>query len=176
MMTTPAVSIERRMGQRFPFTLPISLRNHTTSAEGAGFTQDVSSRGAFFFTDMPLNAGAEIELTLKMPSEITLGETMRVRCKGRVLRVVKPVDHSVNRELRPEIKIASGELERPEDKSAQTRSSETKIGVAVCFNEYEYLSENENSSAEFRRISALHGTAESERPPSPVAGPRGAIH
>lgn len=161
MMTTPAVSIERRMGQRFPFTLPISLRDHTTAAEGLGFTQDVSSRGAFFFTDLPLNAGAEIELTLKMPSEITLGETMRVRCKGQVLRVVKPVDYGLNREPRPEI---------------ETRSSETKIGVAVCFNDYEYLYEAEDTSADFRRISALHGTDESERPSPPIASPRGAIH
>jgi PilZ domain len=176
MMTTPAVSIERRIGQRFPFTLPISVRDHITAAEGLGFTQDVSSRGAFFFTDMPLNAGAEIELTLKMPSEITLGETMRVRCKGRILRVVKPMDRSVNRDLQADTAIASSEFGGPEDISTPTRSSETKIGVAVCFNEYEYLSETEDGSADFRRISALHGTAESDRPSVPIAGTRGAIH
>ena len=31
-----------------------------------------------------------IELTLSMPGEITLAETMRVRCRGKVLRVVHP--------------------------------------------------------------------------------------
>ena len=85
-MITPSVGVERRIGQRFAFNLPVSLYDVATAAEGLGFTQDLSSRGAFLFTDMALSEGAEIELTLKMPSEITLGENMRVRCRGRVLR------------------------------------------------------------------------------------------
>jgi len=84
-MTTPPVGVERRIGQRFPFNVPVSLRDLSSALEGLGFTQDLSSRGAFLFTDMALREGAEIELTLKMPSEITLGESMRVRCRGRVL-------------------------------------------------------------------------------------------
>ena len=91
-MTTPSVSVERRIGQRFAFNLPVSLRDVSTAAEGLGCTQDVSSRGAFLFTDMALSEGMEIELTLKMPSEITLGETMRIRCRGRVLRIVKAAE------------------------------------------------------------------------------------
>jgi len=87
-MTTLPVNVERRVGQRFPFNLPVSLHDVSTAAKGLGFTQDLSSRGAFLFTVMTLSEGAEIELTLKMPSEITLGESMRVRCRGRVLRIV----------------------------------------------------------------------------------------
>ena len=74
-MTTPPLRVERRAGQRFQYLLPLSLRQPVGSIEGVGFTQDLSSRGVFFFTDAPLTEGAEIELTLKMPSEITLGET-----------------------------------------------------------------------------------------------------
>ena len=85
-MTTPPVGIERRVGQRFPYLLPVSLRLPATAMEGLGFTQDLSSRGVFFFTDAALTEGSEIELTLRMPSEITLGESMPVRCRGRVLR------------------------------------------------------------------------------------------
>ena len=176
MMTHPPVSVERRMGQRFTFNLPISLRDHTTAAAGLGCTQDVSSRGAFFFTDTPLNAGAEIELTLKMPSEITLGETMRVRCKGRVLRIVKPLAHGADHDYRPEDESLLTESERAEVKSAEAKSAETKIGVAVCFNGYEYLPETEDASPDFRRVSALHGTSDSDRPAvSPLASPRTAI-
>src|SRR5256885_16032244 len=91
MMTTPPVRVERRVGQRFSYLLPLSLRECESSLEGVGFTQDLSSRGVFFFTDAPLREGAEIEITLQMPSEITLGENMRVRCRGHILRVVKPV-------------------------------------------------------------------------------------
>src|SRR5271169_7266058 len=89
-MTTPPVQVERRVGQRFPYLLPLSLRQPETSLEGVGFTQDLSSRGVFFFTNAPLSEGSEIELTLRMPSEITLGESMPVRCRGHVLRVVRP--------------------------------------------------------------------------------------
>jgi hypothetical protein len=158
-MTAPPVGVERRIGQRFAFNLPVALRDVATASEGLGFTQDLSSRGAFLFTDMALSEGAEIELTLKMPSEITLGESMRVRCRGRVLRIVKPADNG----WRP-----SGEIE--------TRSAETKIGVAVCLKDYDYLPETEDGSADFRRISALHNS-ESERPAAPAPGnPRAAAH
>ena len=95
-MTTPPVGIERRVGQRFPYLLPLSLRQPAVSLEGVGFTQDLSSRGVFFFTDAPLTEGAEIEITLRMPSEITLGENMPVRCRGRILRVARPAATSTS--------------------------------------------------------------------------------
>jgi hypothetical protein len=173
-MTAPPVGVERRIGQRFAFNLPVSLRDVATAVEGLGFTQDLSSRGAFLFTDMALNEGADIELTLKMPSEITLGENMRVRCRGRVLRIVKPADKGW-------IPGASGEAgtatRSTETKSTETRPAETKIGVAVCLNGYEYLPETEDTSADFRRISALHSPSETERPATPAPGnPRPAAH
>jgi hypothetical protein len=170
-MTNPPVGVERRIGQRFAFNLPVSLRDVATSTEGLGFTQDLSSRGAFLFTDMALSEGAEVELTLQMPSEITLGENMRVRCRGRILRIVKPSDH--NWKPAPS---AETESELVQTKPAGIKSSETKIGVAVCLKGYEYLPETEHGSAEFRRISALH-PSETERPAAPAPGiPRVAAH
>ena len=154
-MTNPPVGVERRIGQRFAFNLPVSLRDVATGAEGLGFTQDLSSRGVFLFTDMALNEGAEVELTLKMPSEITLGENMRVRCRGLVLRVVRPADTPW--------------------KPAGSADAETKIGVAVCLKGYEYLPEPEDSSADFRRISALHSASGADRPAIP-ASPRVSVH
>src|SRR5580698_1961140 len=108
-MTTPPLRVERRVGQRFPYLLAVSLREPATSLEGVGVTQDLSSRGVFFFTDIPLAEGAEIELTLRMPSEITLGESMPVRCRGHILRVERPA---------PSTPDSSG-----------TPHPETKIGV-----------------------------------------------
>jgi len=138
-MTTSPVRVERRAGQRFPYLLPLSLRQPAGSLEGVGFTQDLSSRGVFFFTDAALTEGAEIELTLRMPSEITLGDSMPVRCRGRILRVVRP---SV-----------------PENCSS---AAETKIGVAVRFEGYEYLSEC--SSAPVSKVSPFHPHREEEQP------------
>jgi len=89
-MATEPLRVERRVGQRFDLHVPVSVRLAGTQHEGCGFTQDLSSRGSFFYTDFPLGSGEKVELTLDMPSEITLGETMRVRCQGTVLRVVQP--------------------------------------------------------------------------------------
>jgi len=136
-MTTPPVGIERRVGQRFPYLLPLSLRQPGTSIEGLGFTQDLSSRGVFFFTSAPLLEGSEIELTLRMPSEITLGESMPVRCRGRILRVIRPAA-------------------RAAPDSSLSAACEAKIGVAVRFEGYEYLPESPEASATFPRVSALH--------------------
>jgi hypothetical protein len=166
-MTTPPVGVERRIGQRFTFNLPVSVRDVATAAEGLGFTQDLSSRGAFLFTDMALREGEEVELTLKMPAEITLGESMRVRCRGRVLRVVKPADNG----WKATASVGA------ETKSTETDSAQTKIGVAVCLKGYEYLPETEDGSPDFRRISALHSPAETERHDAPVpVTPRAAAH
>jgi PilZ domain len=187
MTLTPPVVVERRVGQRFAFNLPVSLRDVSTAAEGLGFTQDLSSRGAFLFTVMALNQGAEVELTLKMPSEITLGESMRVRCRGRVLRIVNAADNGWKpaSTVQTETKLAqygseknkSAETKIGENKIAETTPGETKIGVAVCLNGYEYLPETEDGSADFRRISALHGASETERAATPApASPRVAVH
>jgi hypothetical protein len=141
-MTTPPVRIERRVGQRFSYLLPVSLRQPQPAVEGVGFTQDLSSRGVFFFTDSPLTEGAEIELTLRMPSEITLGESMPVRCRGRILRIVRPAG------------------------SSNPVRAESKIGVAVRLEGYEYLPESSNSSdssAKHARVSALRPPQEEER-------------
>jgi len=142
-MTTSPVRVERRVGQRFPYLLPLSLRQPDGSAEGVGFTQDLSSRGVFFFTDAPLTEGAEIELTLRMPSEITLGESMPVRCRGRILRVVRPANSACN---------------------VTPTTAETKIGAAVRLECYEYLPDC--SSASLGRLTSLHSHHEEEQPPA----------
>ena len=141
-MTTPPVQVERRVGQRFPFLLPVSFCERTGGTEGPGFTQDLSSRGVFFFTDASLHEGAEIVLTLSMPGEITLGETMRVRCRGRVLRVVERSDPGL-----PEVPAHTGR----------------QIGVAVRFEGYEYLSESADAPTAFQRIASLHDNHEEKR-------------
>ncbi len=84
-MSTTQVRIERRASQRFEFQLPVVIA--ASGCAGSGFTQDLSGRGVSFITDMSLVEDTPVELTLMMPSEITLGENMRVRCRGQVKRV-----------------------------------------------------------------------------------------
>ncbi|HWX53198.1 MAG TPA: PilZ domain-containing protein, partial [Verrucomicrobiae bacterium] len=79
---------EKRATRRFALRLPVSVNyaGETTVALPAQ-TRDVSARGICFFLDAPLNAGLAIEFTLTLPPEITLTESIRVRCKGKVVRV-----------------------------------------------------------------------------------------
>jgi PilZ domain len=83
-MSTNPNRLERRAGQRFKLHLPLAV--HFEGRTVPGFTQDLSSRGIFFYAETSLPEGAAVELTFTMPSEITLGENMPVRCQGRVLR------------------------------------------------------------------------------------------
>src|SRR6202051_5172203 len=76
--------LERRGAQRFEVQLP--LETYLDGRNVPGFTQDLSGRGIFFFAEVALVEGAYVELTFTMPSEITLGENMPVRCGGRVVR------------------------------------------------------------------------------------------
>jgi|SRR4051812_40009762 hypothetical protein len=121
-MSANPVHFERRASQRFHFQLPIAVRMPGTDREGCGFTQDLSGRGTFFYTDFQVSQGDAVELTFMMPVEITLTENMRVRCRGRVTRVL-PVD--------------------------------SKFGVAVHIEGYEYLSAAESAAqvAVFPRVS-----------------------
>jgi PilZ domain-containing protein len=90
-MSTNQVQLERRSTQRFDFHLPVSVRlAGNADHEGSGFTQNLSARGALLYSDFPLTMSDAVELTLVMPSEITLAENMRVRCRGKVVRVCPP--------------------------------------------------------------------------------------
>ena len=114
-MSSSEVRLERRAAQRFDFQLPLSIRLINAEREGSGLNQDLSARGAFFYTDFVLEQGANVEVTLVMPSEITLSENMRVRCRGKVLRVTPPAIgnkigvavHLENYEYLPETQVVS---------------------------------------------------------------------
>ncbi len=145
MSSSSPVRVERRAGQRFSYLLPVSFRDLTLGTEGVGFSQDLSSRGVFFITDSPLSEGTKVELTLNMPSEITLGECMRVRCRGHVLRVIKSLNGM---------------------SSHTTITTENKIGVAVRFEGYEYLpgSASAHVSVQSNRSSDEHDSSPPVRP------------
>jgi len=78
---------DKRSTRRFALRLPVSVRYAENEQEHAAQTRDVSARGICFFVDSAIQAGSAIEFTLTLPPEITLTESIRVRCKGRVVRV-----------------------------------------------------------------------------------------
>jgi hypothetical protein len=78
---------DKRAVRRFALRLPVSVKYGEESPEQAALTRDVSARGICFYVDSAIQAGAGIDFVLTLPPEITLTESIRVRCKGRVVRV-----------------------------------------------------------------------------------------
>ncbi len=77
---------EKRATRRFALRLPVSVNQNGSPAMSAQ-TRDVSARGICFYLEAPLAHGSDVEFTLTLPPEITLTESIRVRCKGKVVRV-----------------------------------------------------------------------------------------
>src|SRR6202163_1364134 len=122
--------LERRGAQRFEMHLPLAV--HFNGRTVPGFTQDLTGRGIFFYAETVLPEGAVVELTFTLPSEITLAESMPVRCRGRVLRAcASRADHS---------------------------KAAPRAGIAVQLESYQYLPSDEPTSR-FVRLSAAGANA-----------------
>jgi hypothetical protein len=77
---------EQRTTRRFALRLPLTVKFPQGEQKEAQ-TRDVSARGISFFVDSTISEGSPIEFTLTLPPEITLTESIRVHCTGKVVRV-----------------------------------------------------------------------------------------
>jgi len=125
-MSTDPTRLERRGAQRFEVHQSSSLTVNFEGRTVPGFIQNLSGRGIFFYAETTLPEGAVVELTFTMPSEITLGENMPVRCRGRVVRA----------SASPAGRFQTGQ----------------RNGIAVRLDSYEYLPSDEPIS-HFVRVS-----------------------
>ena len=110
-MADPQLEKDKRATRRFALHLPVTVRYGDNGQDHDAQTRDVSARGICFYLDSAIQAGASIDFTLTLPPEITLTESIRVRCRGRVVRVE-----------------GSG-------------SSNGKMAVAAVIDEYEFLAD-----------------------------------
>lgn len=84
---------EKRSARRFALRIPVSVSRGENANHGeAAQIRDVSARGICFFLDSPIEQGSPIGFTLTLPPEITLTESIRVQCKGRVVRIEDATD------------------------------------------------------------------------------------
>jgi hypothetical protein len=79
--------IDRRSRERVVTRLPVRVRAGAATAEMTAETRDVSTNGVFLYTESRMIEGANIELVLILPPELTSGEKCWVCCHARVLRV-----------------------------------------------------------------------------------------
>ncbi len=80
---------ERRAARRYDLSLPVIIRIpiNKESEPRNGKTRDISTRGVYFTIDKDLAPGAELDITLTLPAEITRGTEVFVRAQGKVVRV-----------------------------------------------------------------------------------------
>ncbi|MBV8207133.1 MAG: PilZ domain-containing protein [Acidobacteria bacterium] len=78
---------ERRGTRRFSLRLPVAVQLHEDAQPLEAHTKDVSARGVYFLVPAEVEEGMKLEFLLTLPPEITLTESIRVRCRGRAIRV-----------------------------------------------------------------------------------------
>jgi hypothetical protein len=78
---------EKRAARRFALKIPVSIAREDAKFSEAAQIRDVSARGISLYLDSPIAQGSPIGFTLTLPPEITLTESIRVQCKGRVVRI-----------------------------------------------------------------------------------------
>jgi len=77
---------EKRSAQRFALRVPVAV-DYGNIIQGNAQIRDVSARGICFYLGFTVAQGSPIGFTLTLPPEITLTGSIRVQCKGRVVRV-----------------------------------------------------------------------------------------
>jgi hypothetical protein len=82
---------ERRRSERFTIGMPLTIQwmKGTEKRRAQTVTQDVSSGGLYFFLPETIPDGTAVEIEMTMPTEITLGTPLRVRCQGHIQRCVQ---------------------------------------------------------------------------------------
>jgi hypothetical protein len=90
---------ERRTARRYDLSLPVIVRVPVDKEASArnGKTRDISTRGVYFTVDEDLSAGAELDITLTLPAEVTRGSEVFIRAMGKVVRVDKKPEIGASR-------------------------------------------------------------------------------
>lgn len=81
---------ERRKAYRYALNLPVRIRSsaETGFEYRTGRTRDISTRGVYVLVvDSRLDSGAEVDLTITLPTEVTGASEVVVRAVGTVVRL-----------------------------------------------------------------------------------------
>jgi PilZ domain len=90
---------ERRSGTRFTTRVPTRVRT-PHGVDHAAQTRDVSANGVFLYTNSRIEMGADVELVLILPPELTSGEKCWVCCQATVVRVEEGPEFGVAAQIR----------------------------------------------------------------------------
>jgi PilZ domain len=107
---------EKRIARRFAMKLRASVRVSGVAREFSTETENVSARGIFFYLGRWMEEGARFEVTMTLPPQVTLTDSVRVKFLARVVRAFS-------------------------DQPA-SRLGVAAVGVAAVIEEYEFLRSN----------------------------------
>jgi PilZ domain len=83
---------DRRLSRRHNLKTALRVRVRKSDlAEQKAESENLSQRGVFFATDLPIGKGTALDLLVEMPEEVTGVPAAQWLCTGHVVRVV-PVD------------------------------------------------------------------------------------
>lgn len=86
---------DQRRSKRFDLKLPVEvIRPHHAPAHLLGETCNISSNGVLFKTDHPIDVGESLEYYVTLPTAPSPNERLRLRCVGKVVRVLAEAPES----------------------------------------------------------------------------------
>jgi hypothetical protein len=90
---------ERRTARRYDLSLPVIIRVpiDREPVSRSGKTRDISTHGVYLLVDSELSPGAELDLTMTLPAEVTGGTEVFIRAIGKVVRVEKTAESASDR-------------------------------------------------------------------------------
>ena len=87
---------EQRKHRRFDLTLPVKVRAKTQEAPPIlTATRDISGGGLYFTLSEEMEPGSELECEVTLPPELCQGKTVRVRCRGKIVRVDRREENKI---------------------------------------------------------------------------------
>ncbi len=82
------IRTERRLAERFGLKIPLRVRITKPAAlDHTAESLNISTRGIYFATDLPLSNGTPVHLVFEMPEEVTHKPASEWRCTGHVVHV-----------------------------------------------------------------------------------------
>jgi hypothetical protein len=80
---------DRRKTVRFDMEIPLSIRTVEMPDEPPrmALSSNISASGLYVATDLPLKKDAPVEISMRMPQQVTGKPPREWRCVGRVVRV-----------------------------------------------------------------------------------------
>ncbi len=79
---------DRRVSERHPLRTALRVRLRKSSIpEQRAYSENLSDRGVFFVTDLPVQLNTSVDVLLKMPRAITGMPSTEWLCTGHVVRI-----------------------------------------------------------------------------------------